>query len=113
MSKIQIPATRQPVVEQAPNGTQQFSVPWYRFFSSLLPSNAAPAAITVGVSPFTYTATSNGLALISGGTVSLIEYGRGGVFTNTGQIAGAILVEQGDSLRVTYTVLPTMTFIRR
>lgn len=113
MSKIQLPATRQPVVEQAPNGTPQFSVPWYRFFNSLMPSNAAPSTVTLGASPFSYGVLNDGIVLISGGTVSLIEYGRGVVFTNIGEIAGAIPVFGGDTLRVTYTVLPAMTFVRR
>lgn len=108
-----MPSTRQAVVETAPNGTQQFTVPWYRFFNTLSQSNQAPAGITVGASPFSYTAPQAGVVLVSGGTVTLIEYGRGGVFTNIGTIAGAIPVSQGDVIRVTYTMLPAMTFVRR
>lgn len=109
----QLPSTRQPVVEAAPNGTQQFTVPWYRFFGSLLNSNAAPEVIAVTASPFSYTAANDGLVIVTGGTVSLVEYGRGGVFTNIGTIAGAVPVSQGDVVRVTYTVAPTITFVRR
>jgi hypothetical protein len=108
-----IPSARQAVVEAAPNGTQQFTVPWYRFFNALSQSNQAPSAATVGASPFSYTAPQAGVVLISGGTVSLVEYGRGGVFTNIGTVAGAVPVSQGDVVRVTYTVAPTMTFVRR
>ena len=112
MSKIQLPSTRQPVVEQAPNGTAQFTVPWYRFLNSLLPSGAAAAAIALGVSPYSYTAAQAGTIFVSGGTVSLIEYGRNGVFTNTGVVAGPFPIFVNDVLRVTYTVLPNMTFVR-
>lgn len=108
-----IPSTRETVVELAPNGTQQFTRPWYRFFNALSQSNQAPAAIAVGVSPFSYTAPQAGVVLISGGTVSAIAYGRGGVFTNIGTTAGPVPISQGDVVRVTYTVLPTMTFVRR
>jgi hypothetical protein len=78
-----------------------------------LPSLRAPAAITVGASPFTSIARSPGTAFVQGGTVTLIELGRGGVFTNVGVVAGAVPLSTGDSVRVTYSVLPTMTFIAR
>lgn len=78
-----------------------------------LPSYNAPAAITVGASVFSYKATDNGNVFVTGGTVTLIEYGRGGVFTTTGLTAGIVPVSKGDTVRVTYAVLPTMTFIKR
>lgn len=117
MSAPQLPASGQPVVELAANKTLAFSVPWYRFFDALLslvvPSGVAAAAITVAASPFSYTATSSGTVLVSGGTVSAIDLGRNGAFTNVGVIAGAVPVSDGDVVRVTYTVAPTMTFVRR
>lgn len=117
MSNPQLPSSRQAVVETAPNKTLQFTVPWYRFLGALLgiaaPSGADAATVTPGPSPFEYAATNSGSVLVSDGTVSLIELGRNGVFTNVGVIAGAIPVSEGDAVRVTYTVVPTMTFVRR
>lgn len=113
---VQLPTSRQPVVE-AVNGLMQFTVPWFRFFGLLLglaaPSGADAAAIAVGASPYSYTADGFGTLLVAGGTVSAIELGRNGAFTNVGVIAGAVPVSEGDVVRVTYTVLPTMTFVRR
>lgn len=79
----------------------------------LLPSFNAPVAITVGASAFSYVAPDAGYVIVTGGTVSVIAYGRGGVFTTTGLITGIIPVSKGDTVRVTYAVLPTMTFIKR
>lgn len=78
-----------------------------------LPSQDAPAAITVSASPFSYKAPGSGVVVITGGTVSLIEYGRGAVFTTSGLTTGLVPISRGDTVRVTYTVAPTMTFIKR
>jgi hypothetical protein len=72
------------------------------------------AAISPGVSPYTFTAPQGGTVLVQGGTVSLIQITRDGVNNfNTGQTQGAIPVSQGDSLIVNYSVVPTLTFIPR
>lgn len=76
----------------------------------LLSSAPPQVAITVGASPFTYTAPNPGRVVIQGGTVSLIELGRNGAFVTTGIIVGVIPVSRDDQIRVTYTVLPTLTF---
>jgi predicted Rossmann-fold nucleotide-binding protein len=76
-------------------------------------SQAAPTPITVGASPFSSKAPADGVVIVTGGTVSVIEIGRGGVFTTTGLTVGIVPVSRGDTVRVTYAVLPTMTFIRR
>lgn len=111
----QIPAARQPVVEQV-NGILAFTRTWFLFLQQLLtlatPSGANAAAITVSASPFSYTATDSGVVLVSGGTVSAIALGRNGTFTSIGVTAGPVPVSEGDVVRVTYTVIPTMTFVR-
>lgn len=80
--------------------------------SSLLAASAPLAAVVVGASPFTYVAPDSGTLVVQGGTVSLVELGRKGSFVTTGLIAGVVPVSRGDQLRVTYTVLPTMTFFK-
>jgi hypothetical protein len=80
-----------------------------------VPSTALPAAITVTASPYSYQNTSNGVqsVIVSGGTVSLIEYTRdNATFFTVGVIAGAFDLNPLDRLRVTYAVLPTMTAIQ-
>ena len=79
---------------------------------ALLLATAPLAAVTVGGSPFTYIAPDNGKVVVQGGTVSSIELGRRGSFVTTGVTAGVVPVARGDQVRVTYTVLPTMTFFR-
>lgn len=72
----------------------------------------AASAQTLSGSPYTFSdVVSDGLLVVRGGTVSLIEYGRQGVFTTLGIASGLIPVKAGDSVRVTYTVAPTVTFI--
>lgn len=117
MTPIQMPATREAVVETGPAGAPLFTRPWYRFlqqvFQRVANSGEDAAAVTVGASPFVYTAASDGNVIVTGGTVSLIQYGRNAAFTSIGITSGIVPVFAGDSVRVTYTALPTMTFIKR
>lgn len=82
---------------------------------SLLPDptpQAQPvAAITVGASPFTYTARFSGSVAITGGTVSSITLIRQSTSVATGVTAGLIPVSRLDQVQVTFTGTPTMTFI--
>lgn len=87
---------------------------WYFFWAGLyngLPP-AAEIAVTLGASPYTYSAAVRGSVIVSGGTVSAIAFSRDGVtFYNVGQVAGMFLLNAADQLRITYTVLPTVTFV--
>lgn len=72
----------------------------------------ATAAITPGASPYTYQNqdgyTQN--VFVQGGTVSKIEWSQDNtVFVDTGVIAGRFVLEGGEYLKVTYSVVPTMT----
>lgn len=82
---------------------------------SILPDPAAlaqpVAAITPGASPFTYTAPFAGSIAVTGGTVSAIALIRQGTTVATGLITGLIPVSRYDQVKVTYSVVPTMTFI--
>ncbi len=69
--------------------------------------------ITVGASPFTYTAPYPMAVVLSGGTVSLVSYRRGASLVALGLLAGIIELNTGDSLQVTYLTAPTMTAIPR
>lgn len=89
---------------------------WYTYWLGISKGqpNAAIAPITRTASPFTYTAAQGGTVVIQGGTVSMVSINRDGINNfNTGQTQGLFPVSQGDSLIVTYTVGPTMTFIPR
>ena len=77
------------------------------------PNPALPAAVSLGASPATWTASKPGTLIVSGGTVSLVEIGRGASFVVAGLIGGMIPVSAGDQVRVTYLVAPTVTFLGR
>lgn len=85
---------------------------WYRWFQDTEtgkpPSDVT--TITVTASPFTYTATRKGFVILTGGTVSLIGFTRTTAVA-TGLTAGIFPLAAGDMLKVTYSGLPTMTFV--
>lgn len=87
---------------------------WYRFWAALF-QGLAPAletGVTPSASPFTYSATVKGSLIVSGGTVSLIQFTRNGTaFYNTGQTSGMFTLNAADSLVITYAVAPTITFV--
>lgn len=68
------------------------------------------SAVTLGASPFDYEAPRDGFVSIAGGTVSAIAYVRQGVTTSLG-LASVIPVKKGDTVRITYTLAPTVTLI--
>lgn len=89
---------------------------WYTFHSGLLQGQptGVPAPIVPGVSPFSYVAPIGGTVILTGGTVSKVEVSRDGVkFYSTGMTSGMFPLSMGDTLKVTYSVVPTMTFIPR
>jgi hypothetical protein len=67
-------------------------------------------AISVGASPFVYTAPFNGILLITGGTVSAISLNRGAGFLTTGLTVGIVPMRRQDQVQVTWSGLPAMTF---
>jgi hypothetical protein len=85
---------------------------WYQFFVRLsqLSAERPIAPLSVGASPFVYTASTIGNIFVSGGTVSSIVLGRSGV-NLTCPASVFIPVAANDTVTVTYTVLPTMTFV--
>lgn len=111
---MSLPSARQSVTTADDQGNTQFTRPWFLFLQSVndsLPANDKPIVITVGASPFAYMAPTTGTLVINGGTVSLINYTRSGV--NVTMTGGVIPISSGDTVTVTYSVVPSMTFIRR
>lgn len=110
MSFLTIPTFSQNLTE---NDTT--SKVWYFFWQGLWKgtSPAAESAITATASPMSYVSPSRGFLILSGGTVSAVSFSRDGVtFYATGETAGTFPVSLGDTLRVTYTVVPTtMVFV--
>jgi hypothetical protein len=87
-------------------------------FAQAVPNGFSPwdtfsvQAQTVGASPVTITAPGNGAMIVNAGTVSSIVFSRDGTNNyTTGQTSGVIPVFKGDTLTITYTVAPTVSFI--
>ena len=80
-------------------------------FIAFAGAGAASSAITVGASPYAYTAALGGTVAVSAGTVSAITLTRSGLVIATGITSGLIPVRNGDIVTVTYTAAPTMVFI--
>ena len=72
---------------------------------------AAISTITVGASPFAYTALVRGEAIIDGGAVTAVSLTRSGTAVAMPMLSGAYSMMAEDILTVTYTTAPTMTFI--
>ncbi len=83
--------------------------------AGLLPDPApqAPPAqtLTVGASPWAYTALFDGMVSLDGGTVSAISLTRQGTTVATGLTSGLFPLRRLDVLTVTYTVAPTAVFL--
>lgn len=76
---------------------------------------AVPEGITVGASPYSFSPGFDGFAVVSGGTVTGITVSRdnGATTFATGVLAGLFPLSLMDTLILTYTVAPTLTFFRR
>lgn len=69
------------------------------------------AVITVGASPYSYTALFDGQVVVVGGTVSAIAIARQGTSVATGLTAGIFPLARLDVLTITHTGAPTATFL--
>jgi hypothetical protein len=104
LPNFNVPLSRQGITEK------DWFLFWANLFGGLPPGNET--ALTIGASPYTYTAGVKGSLIVSGGTVSAIAFSRNGsTFYSTGQAAGMFPLNARDSLRITYTVLPTVVFV--
>lgn len=80
------------------------------------PANTV-AGQAVGVSPYLYTNTGDFdvTAIVESGTVSNVAFTRDGVnfYTVATGSNASVTLNPGDSVRITYSVLPTLTLIPR
>lgn len=89
---------------------------WFSFWAGLFSGQPTGlvSSVSVGSSPFNYVAPTGGAVIVQGGTVSLIKLSRDGTtFFTTGMTSGVLPVSQGDTVQVTYSGAPTMTFLPR
>jgi hypothetical protein len=84
----------------------------YRSLNRWIVDPPAAVVITLSGSPFAYQNTLGYpiTVVVSGGTVTKIEVGRGGsTYYDTGETAGVFVLQHTDYLQVTYSGAPTMT----
>lgn len=87
---------------------------WYRFWQGLRQGQppGSEMSVTPAASPYTFLTQQRGFLIVNGGTVSMVQFSRGGT-TNyvTGQTQGVFPVSAGDSLILTYSGIPSLTFV--
>lgn len=108
LANLPFPRNSQALVD---TDTGRLTEPWLQFFAAMVARPGPIVAVSVGTSPFSYTASQSGFAHVTGGTVSAIALKRADVTLATGLTAGFIPVGQGDIVVVTYSVLPTIKFV--
>lgn len=101
-----VPNSNQPLVDNRGMITQV----WLRFFNAVIGPAGAVSAITVGASPFAFTASQRGTVAVSGGTLTSVVINRAGTSVSLGT-SRSVSVAPGDIVTVTYSVLPTMSFL--
>jgi hypothetical protein len=106
-----VPNTQSAIAASADGKTKVFLLtPWTQWFQQFTQKVPAAVAIALTGSPFLYTPNQNGNVYISGGTVSNVSLIRG---LDTLDITGQKLIPVGigDTIRITYTVAPTVKFL--
>lgn len=108
MNPLTIPNYTQSLADKA--GTARA---WYAFWSGLAKGQppGAESTVTVGTSPFSVQTTQKGFYIVQGGTVTLVQWARGTTNHSLGATQGAFPVSQGDTLIITYSAAPTVTFV--
>lgn len=100
-----VPSSAQPIADKGGFVT----TPWQRYFNALGSAPAPIMPVTVGASPFSYSAGQAGTLSITGGTVSSVTLTRNST-TIPLPTSGAFLMANGDVIAITYSVLPTVNF---
>lgn len=87
-------------------GSAFITLVWASFFQQFTQKAPAVQDVTISGSPFEYTPNNKGIFVVTGGTISNLSLIRGTVTINlTGQ--KIIPVSIGDTLSITYSIVPT------
>lgn len=100
-----VPNSSEPIADRQGNVTQT----WLRFFNAIIGEPEAIVDITVGASPFSRKVSKRGFVSIVGGTVSAVTLTRSRKTITVS--AGNIPVMNGDTIEITYSAAPTVSFI--
>jgi len=86
--------------------------PWNNFFQQFSNPPSPIMPIIVGTSPFSYVVKQPGMVVLSGGTISAVSLVRGKTTISMGTNR-VFTVEIADTVIVTWSGLPTMSFVPR
>lgn len=101
-----VPAQGQPIADSSGRVT----TPWQVFFNALVGAPGAIVSVTPTASPFSYMASGTGSLRVTGGTVSSIVLTRSAATVSFGTTA-TVPVANGDTVTITYSVAPTVSFV--
>lgn len=102
-----VPSSQQPIADPSTGMVTTF---WQRFFNALVSAPGPIVSVTVDPSPFMYTAGAPGTLVISGGTISAVDLSRNTASISLGT-SRSISMANGDGVTITYSVMPTVSFI--
>lgn len=110
----QFPVPSTPFVKQE-DGT--LTLPWFYFLQNQYKrtggssAGTPPTPVPIGPSPFSYTATTTGSLIVSGGGVKRMTLTRRAVTVLTGSFYGVFPMSAGDVASIDYVGAPTITFM--
>jgi len=99
------------IVQEFITSARQIKSPWIQYLQQFTITPPAFMDITLTGSPFDYTSAEPGNIFISGGTVTGITLTRGPDTIILPASSSLIPVSIDDTVRITYSVLPTVKFI--
>lgn len=101
-----------PILPATDPNTGKLANVWYQFLTRLaqLSAETPMAPVSAGASPFTFRAGTIGHMFVTAGTVSSIVLTRSGT-SIVCQKDQFIPMAANDTVTVTYSVAPTMTFV--
>lgn len=103
-----VPNLSSPLVNKA----GKVATPWNIWFQQFSEAPEAIQPVSVGASPFSFQPNDFGTMYVVGGTVSNIEFIRGGTTISIPGVTNrTIPMSPKDIVRVTYSVLPTISFV--
>ena len=95
------------MVSKFVDNTGRLLSPWNSYLQQFTQAPAPVITVTIGVSPFAYTARIPGNLVIVGGTITAITLARGTTVINLVTTNRFIPMGINDIVTVTYSVIPT------
>lgn len=108
LQPVQVPSIQIPVIDPK---TGLMNPAWQRMFIALTQPPQAAQEVTVGGSPFTYTASVSGTLIVKGGAISALSFTRARTTIDITGLTDTVSMAQKDQTEITYTVAPSVWFV--